>query len=96
MDTTDFRLAWTDVWHQTPSRRTVLRLFGGTAVGAALFQIGTDQVEAACQKAGAKCDKQRRCGKGTTCQRGGQRGTGVCRVLKPGRDDRGKPGPGQT
>ena len=57
MDTTDFRLAWTDVWHQTPSRRTVLRLFGNTAVGAALFQIGTDQVEAACQKAGAKFDK---------------------------------------
>lgn len=48
----------------------MLRLFGGTAIGAALFNLGTDNVEAACKKVGAKCDKKRRCCKGTTCKRG--------------------------
>ncbi|MDQ3693185.1 MAG: hypothetical protein M3464_06120 [Chloroflexota bacterium] len=96
MDTTDFRSAWTDIWKQTPSRRNVLRLFGGTAIGVALFQIGTDEVAAACQKTSAKCDKQRRCCKGTTCKRGGQSGNGVCRDVTTDRDSRGKPGLSQN
>lgn len=63
--------------YQRGSRRHVLRLVGGTALGAALLsRIGSEEASAKCQPIGAKCGKKkgkgkkRKCCNGVTCQSG--------------------------
>ncbi len=64
--------------YQPGSRRQALRLFGGTALGAALLgRIGSEEASAKCRPVGAKCGKKgkgkgkkKKCCSGATCQSG--------------------------
>ncbi|MBA2518824.1 MAG: hypothetical protein H0V24_04105 [Chloroflexia bacterium] len=99
MSTTETRLAMNDLMRHALSRRSAAKLLGGTALVAAMTRLGLGDAAAACQKAGANCDKKKRCCNGTACKRekcackNGERAcNGVCRDLETDRNNCGKCG----